>query len=380
MHGQIILPADGKETGASLDRRPLWRVSAGPVWQQSGSVSFRTNGTSSIRDLPPLLQASSSGNSAVGPLGSFGNRQYDDGYVRLSSGTGDSHAIDPTATTNWGYSNAGQIQGNTLNFHATESAVSNGQQSARTSRDGWTGDDDSFGPHLQIDCLFPVAKAIRLGPQLTFSFNSMGVSHTARTFQATQSQTATSDQITDTYNLKGILPPAAPYQGTFLGPGPLIDEIPTSRRIQPNAAIGHGVANGAYHNVVNESFDSDMYNFGLGLGIEADLTTRLYAFASGGFALRVINYDASVEEALILDRKHGKSSDVKRWRDDSSDADALAGGYFQGGLGFRIWRNYSITSFVRYDLLQSLDGAVGASSYHWNASGLSAGVSVAVSF
>jgi hypothetical protein len=41
----------------------------------------------------------------------------------------------------------------------------------------------------------------------------------------------TQETITDTYSLNGVVPPSAPYSGTFLGPGPLIPNAPFSRSI-----------------------------------------------------------------------------------------------------------------------------------------------------
>jgi hypothetical protein len=38
--------------------------------------------------------------------------------------------------------------------------------------------------------------------------------------------------LTDTYGLGGLAPPAAPYPGTFQGPGPLIPDTPVSRSIK----------------------------------------------------------------------------------------------------------------------------------------------------
>jgi hypothetical protein len=90
------------------------------------------------------------------------NRSYDDGYVFVDS-TGDSFGY----TSNWGYQNVSQIQGNFLVFHSESSLDAN-----------------------------------------------------------------TIQLITDAYDLGNLIPPPAPYSGTFGGFGSVIPDSPFSRSIQ----------------------------------------------------------------------------------------------------------------------------------------------------
>ena len=90
------------------------------------------------------------------------NRSYDDGYVFVDS-TGDSSGY----TSDWGYQNASQIQGDFLVFHSESNLDAN-----------------------------------------------------------------TIQLITDTYDLGNLMPPPAPYSGTFSGLGPVMPDAPFSRSIQ----------------------------------------------------------------------------------------------------------------------------------------------------
>jgi hypothetical protein len=347
---------------------PQWRVSLGGVSQRTGNISFNGGGFSSmnlIEELYGLSKQQNSALSAAGPLGAYANREYEDGFVRLGSGTGDPAAIDPTATTNWGYTKSSQVQGDTLSYHETGTSVTTTDES-HSPGNTWSDNDNAFGPSILVDLLLPLKRNIRFGPQFGFSYGNVGVDHQGSTFQASES--AFSDRLTDIYNLQGVVPPPAPYQGSFFGPGPLISDIPSQRTITDTALNGSG----GYRNLVHESFNSDFYNFSLGLNLEIDATSHIFLFGSGGFSARIADYDSSYDESLYL--LQGKSSQrIKRWSSTNSGVDALFGGFLQGGFGLRITKRISVIGFARYDWLENLDGSVGTASFHWNTSGVSAG-------
>lgn len=364
-----------------IEESSLWRVSLGVVWQSTGDISFRGSGFSRLGVLPRLADpgARNGAAGAAGPLTGVASRLYDDGFVGLSLGTGDPKAIDPQATSLWGYKNSTQVQGDSLNFHRTATVAASSEES-RSSRNRWSDDDDSFGPHLQIDYLVPLRAGLRIGPQFAFQFGSVNVSHEGSTFEAQRLQSTTREDLTDSYDLQGIIPPAAPYRGTFNGPGPLIDNIPSRRTTTRTPLAGFGSQNSVYQNQIRESFESDFYNFSLGVGIEIDLTTRISIFVASGLSIRVADYESSYYESLSVKESGKNSRAFRKWERNSSAVEALYGGYLQTGAGFQVTKRCSINAFFRYDWLESLSGAVGRSSFRWSGSGATLGLAVGYTF
>jgi hypothetical protein len=96
------------------------------------------------------------------------------------------------------------------------------------------------------------------------------------------------DRLSQRYSLGGIIPPLAPYAGTFNGPGPLISANPASTtvsRVPASAAFSAKV-------------DGLLYGFKLGPFVEAPLAKRVSLDLSGGLAAMCAEADFTFTETI----------------------------------------------------------------------------------
>src|SRR5262245_12236336 len=135
--------------------------------------------------------------------GSQEDRFYDDGYNRLDS-SGNAGAL----TWFWGYQNASQLPGNdTIVMHSTSSGGARAE------------DEEQYkfqkGLELTYARDFGALGRGRWGLESAFGFMDMEISDRSPIAGGTS-------VLSDTYQLGGVVPPFAPYNGPFGGPGPLI--------------------------------------------------------------------------------------------------------------------------------------------------------------
>jgi hypothetical protein len=358
---------------AAEPRQPQWRVSAGAVWRDVGDVKFRTGSRSQILRLPNLVgQEFRHLPTDAGQLGRIDFRDYEDGYVRADAGT-----LNDDYTWNWGYQQASQVQGDLLVYSLQQGSQLTMSRHSSLSDASWRDDNDfEAGPYIEIERLFPITQTISIGPQFNFSFIGVDQQHSGSTFSQQQASEERSFLLTDRFELDGIIPPLAPYEGSPTGPGPLINNVPSQRQIT-DFRTGSGTAD--FFNRVDESFDLDLSTLGIGGQVEYDLG-MLFVQGSAGLTLNVADWEASHRETLYISRNGGKAKDLRSWSAHESDTDLLVGAYVQAKLGVQLSERVSVSGFARYDWSQSLSGDVGPSSFDVDLDGLSAGVMIGVTF
>lgn len=336
------LPSTGAlpDAKATLTPAPAatnpWRIGAGVMWRKLGETTVNPN----------LGRGALSGNLPdIGDLDDYADRFYDDGTVEIGAatpGTG--------LTTNWSYQNASQVVGDTLNF--TRSGLSG------LSSTGATRDDDSgsAAPYVEISYMRPLGEKLEIGPTLNFSFTNLGSS-------IARSVTEYSVSVTDTYDLGGIIPPQAPYGGSFGGPGPLIPNIPLSRDVALTP-----MGTGSY---LFES-DVDLYSLALGCELHWKPTTSWYIGAGAGAVVNYADWEARwrMPSGLASAQHRGHGSDQR----------FIGGLYVKGNAGYRINEQWSVEGFARYDWNQDLRGTAGQSSFETELSGWSTGLGVGFHF
>lgn len=205
---------------------------------------------------------------------------FENGYVLPSvSGT------QTDQTWYWGYQDAGQVSGETLTLSRLNNAPRVG--------DLESGTESLFGGELVIGAelgKFELWKRTwNIGIEAAYSYAqfSTELGGTASGIAALT---------TAQYGLGGILVPDAPYAGTFLGPGPLINRNPT--RQQTLAAVGTSTLNVGIDSTIHtlkfgpyvELPMGKKFSLGFGLGYatvmpDTDLTIREYTSygpATGG--------------------------------------------------------------------------------------------------
>jgi hypothetical protein len=334
--------------------------------------------------------------NAAGSSTAIGNRTYGDGYVNQDGGTalfGD--------TWNWGYNNASQLQGNNLSYHSTYGTSTTTPTASTSSFSsefsslrgglGWNSDLSGSGwfASLESPAIFakgPIAVSLSLG----YSYASAGASHqTEGVFQDHQvagtrtaagaTTTTVTNILTDVYDVSGLQSvPSAPYAGTFTGPGPLINNIPTSRNITTTPTTTNNGGNGSVTRIstadfisnVNESLDMKLNTVSFGPQVVWE-DGRLGLGFSTGFALNVADWNADYREDLHVSQNGGASRLLKSYQYESSGIDVLPGVYVEANATFRITRHIGLFAGGRYDWAGTLHDSVGPSSFSFKVSGWS---------
>ncbi|MEZ0275082.1 MAG: hypothetical protein ACAH88_09265, partial [Roseimicrobium sp.] len=217
---EVMLPF---EDGAA------WSLSAGALWRQIGEVDFHSRHQASIADLPAFRRPrdwNTAGSSSPGA-----SHTYSDGYVYPDvNGT--------TQTWFWGYENNSQVSGNTLNFHG---AMAEGftRLSSQEFNSDWS--DDLAGAGFFVDLESPEflrRGKLGLSAKLGYSYTEDESSHSSLAFRARQQAGTREFGITDAYDITPIAPiPPAPFNGTAMGPGPVIDNVPIRSFGSPHTTI-----------------------------------------------------------------------------------------------------------------------------------------------
>src|SRR5262245_59219524 len=172
------------------DSQPLNRFGLSYRAGFNVTASFKNKGPSPASDPGP----------AMGGV----DHNYDDGFNRVDI-SGNAGGM----TWNWGYASASQIVGDTIAFSSSRSGTINSDVAA----------DPSSGLELTYNRQLGTCDNWRWGLEAAFNYSALNVRD--------NSGLANGPLAVDTYHLGGIVPPLAPYAGTFAGPGPLIGDTPT---------------------------------------------------------------------------------------------------------------------------------------------------------
>ena len=353
------------------ERASRWRVSSGYIWRSFDNVQFQTGSFSQHA----FSRAPFGDNRFVLPLvgDRFApdNRLYDDGFLLIDvSGSADG------LTWNWGYDDAGQISGDTLvlrNSHGTARDVT-GSSAYKAST--WQDSVDTGGPYVQVDYLVDVSDRVSIGPQLSVAHFNLDTARRSSTFNARSTSTEYRVTVEDTVDLGGIIPPLAPFEGSFDGPGALIAIVPTNRSVD-RSQTGFGSID--LFNEIDERLDADILTISPGVSAEFS-HERLFVSVAAGMAINVVDWDAHHDETLFVSRNGGRPSVADSWHSHNSGTDVLLGAYVQAAAGVEVTERVSISGFVRYDWSEDFHGTVGPSSFDLDMSGFSGGVMATIQF
>lgn len=207
--------------------------------------------------------------AAIGPATAGADHTYDDGYVKLDS-SGNAGGL----TWNWGYQSASQVVGDTMQFHATQFG-----QPSRSDINGAT-DDPQFGTELTYQRILghlPLGPHTRWGLEAALGYTILDLKDNS---SASRVDTAT----TDTYQLNGVLPPSAGYNGTFSGPGALLGDTPARTTASSVTTIS-----------THQKLSGNLYTIRLGPFAEVNFTPEFSLAVSVGLSLAPasVEYDFS---------------------------------------------------------------------------------------
>ncbi len=263
------------------------------------------------------------------PLGGGRDYNYDDGFVRV-----DSSGNLGGQTWNWGYENAAQV--NPGGSGSLDLSITNSSATAGAADDNQAESGIEFFAYYDMGPLnIPALNSLKA----TWGFR--GGFHYAHVDSANSSTLASrSVTVTDRYDLNGVVPPLAPYAGSFNGPGPLIGDSP-DRTIAPGTTA-----------IVDGSRDLDVHlttlNFGgyVEVPVGGKFSVTLEAGLSAGFASGTYDYQSSTSIAgLGTQASSGGDSEL-----------SILPGVYVGLTGiYQINDRWSLQAAGRYQYLDSLE-------------------------
>jgi hypothetical protein len=246
---------------------------------------------------------------------------YNDGYVRTDvSGNAGGH------TWYWGYDSSSQISGNTILMHQT---AASGNVS---SSDGTDLSNPGWGGELIYDRELGSRGAVCYGLEAALDYANLSL-------RAGGSGTGDIIQTTDAYAFgSGTTPPAAPYQGTFNGPGFLIGSSP--------ASSSSTVMTGAANIMTTQRLDANIWGMRLGPYLDFPVDERVDLSLSGGVALALMGASASWTEIVNLSGSGPLSASG-----GGHDLAFLWGGYVGVNLSWQLSKHWDAEAGGQYQYL-----------------------------
>lgn len=200
---------------------------------------------------------------------------YDNGFVQPDVG-GTASGL----TWNWGYNDASQISGDSINYQRY-SNLPHGGTFTKGSDDPMFGGEVTFG--VEFGRFDVGTKQLSWGAELGYGFTPFKVSNSS-------SATGTVNYFAASHSLGGIVPPAAPYQGTPQGPGPVIGLNPSSSTTTSSMATSQ----------FDGTLKSDLHVVKLGLWLEAPITEKVSASLSLGYCSVFADTHLSFRESTTI--------------------------------------------------------------------------------
>ena len=292
------------------------RFSLGPRFGMNFKADFRNN---------PALNP---GNTAVNPGAATGgvDHTYDDGYV-LRDTSGNAGGL----TSNWGYQNASQVAGDSMQFHASQPNTAFGPSRNKVT------DDPQYGAELTYQRVIgplPLMPSVRWGIEAAFGYTDLDIG-------SKRNGAGASTVTTDTFPLNGVLPPGAGYNGTFAGPGALLGDTPT-RTVASNVLTSR------------QKLSGQVYGIRLGPFAEWNFTHQLSLAASVGLSLAPASVDYDFSETTRL---AGGGTSVARGH--SSKTELLYGPYVSAMLRYDFTERWGVYVGAQFQSLTDLEQSVG---------------------
>lgn len=259
------------------------------------------------------------------------NVQFTDSSAALPTGAGNyangfvlpSVSTNSPYTWNWGYQDASQVQGTTIAYERFDSRPRVGALES--------GTQSSFGGELRAGFeafRFEVFdRDVRFGLEAGYSYSSLSAS-------ASGSVTGNASYTRGVYSLVGpggtpIIPPTAPYAGTFGGPGPVIPLAPVSM----NTLTGAGTSTAQF------GLDADIHTFKLGPYFEMPLSRRWVVGLSFGYCTVLPDSEFTIDEMTSYPGTAIPGLTVKK---TIRRSDWQPGGYAELRVNFEINRRVGV--------------------------------------
>lgn len=253
---------------------------------------------------------------------------YNDGYVLLDS-SGNAGGL----TWNWGYQNAAQVVGDTMQFTAIASS------SLSAAGNNQVTDDPQYGVELIYQ---RVLGHIGSGSSIHWGVEA-GFSYTDLDLRDNRSATGPVTVTTDSFPLNGVIPPSAGYNGTFQGPGALLGDTPTRTTAASTANL-----------TSHQKLSGQLYGIRLGPFAEWNFTPQLSLAASVGLTLAPSAVDYDFSETITL-----AGGGTTATSGHSSKNELLYGAYASALLRFDFSQQWGVYGGAQFQSLTSLEQSVG---------------------
>jgi hypothetical protein len=257
-----------------------------------------------------------------GPATGGVNHRYDDGYVLVDGSSGGNLG---GLTTYWGYQNASQVVGSSMEFHALQASGSSS-----------TTDDPQYGLELNYQRVLgtlPAVSSSLWGLEVGFGYTDLDFCSRER---------GRAPVITDAFPLGLVLPPSAGYNGTFTGPGALLGDTPV--RTLGSAAV-----------TANQELSGQLFSFRLGPFAEWQLAPKFSLTASAGLTLAPTSLDYDFSDTGTL--ASGVSIAA---RGHTSKTELLYGPYVGATLRYDYSDHWGVYVGAQYQSLNDLDLSIGS--------------------
>ncbi|HMJ89223.1 MAG TPA: hypothetical protein VK530_05380 [Candidatus Acidoferrum sp.] len=275
-------------------------------------------------------------NRGPGPAtGGNVDRFYDDGYNRVDR-TDNGGGI----TSFWGYKNESQVDlpNDRILMHSTRAT-------GGTIKD--VEDDPQHGFQLTFNRELTRSDDNKRiwGLEAAFGWTFLNIDDDRPARAGTRT-------ITDAFNLNAVEPPFVGgepsteyiHQGTFNGPGSLIDSAPT-RTIT-------GSANGAIITGSRE-LDADFYYFHIGPYLELPIAEKWSAVLSAGLSIGIMDGHLHFNERVTVP----SAGTSVRQRGDVDQLEVLVGGYLSATIRYEIDADWSVFAGGQYQGMTSYEAS-----------------------
>jgi hypothetical protein len=284
-------------------------------WNHFG-LNYRLGFNIGARFKSPGL--SSPGTAPAAPaVGAAVNRAYSDGFVNV-----DSSGNAGKQTWDWGYQNASQISGGSVLMHAASVSPAYSENNA-----------DDFDHGFEASYMRDLGHESwgRWGLKFAFDYTKIDLRNDGPLHPGGQ-------LVTDAYALNGVIPPNAPYSGSYSGPGPVLGSSPTRTTTPLDATV-----------LGSRRVDASLCGFHAGPAVALDLTTNLSLELGGGLAwgavTSTLDYDETITSSLGSVHRSGSASDTG----------GLVGAYAEAGLACHVARTASIFAGAQFQYLGEFD-------------------------
>lgn len=358
-----LLLANGQSGGIWWGIGPAFRgdielsISGSSIVQQNGLHAARASGGSP---------------SSVGDANSYANRTYDDGFVAVDPGT---VASGDGLTWYWGYARAEQYNAaaDTLTFSRGGGA----RVMVDTVKNASLNDDDrieTWGVELTAGGrMGEYGKAVlgwQAGLGLLWNVDS-------RITGSTYAETISEQQfsVVDVYPLDGVVPPAAPYSGTYDGPGPLIPNQPGSRREAVTASSSWRA-----ENEVRIDLEAVVQQLWVGPRIEAAAGKGVELFCVPFVSLNRLEARYERDEWFYGIRGDGAKTTLASWHNRTTDEQLLLGIGVRAGARVALGERWFLDVAAGVESIESAETTLGPNTATLDLSGYSAVAQLGASF